>query len=279
MLAHDADLGLLREGILEPIGEPIRHGVAHHHDRGRWPRASSAWARARANSRPAPRVPGAGRSAGRCRTSRRRRRTSCCCCCCYCCWRCGRLPQSQNCACAGSTSARLTPAAATATHARDLPHEIELMIAVTSADLCRCQPVPVARTPARQALTDLIVRQKCQLEDGRELAPQSPCTAPIGVSRLRSRSRIAAEANPSGTWPTDDWNWRSAVRVLPPSRPSGSPTSKPRCGQMLLQLVALRAREHALVARPGAARTARRRAAGRRDGRSRAHRPRPGCIS
>jgi hypothetical protein len=35
MLAHDADLGLLRKGVFEPVGEPVGVGVAHDHDRGR----------------------------------------------------------------------------------------------------------------------------------------------------------------------------------------------------------------------------------------------------
>ena len=35
MLAHDRDLGLLRERILQPVGQPIRIGVSQHDDRGR----------------------------------------------------------------------------------------------------------------------------------------------------------------------------------------------------------------------------------------------------
>jgi hypothetical protein len=34
MLAHDRNLGLLRKCVLEPVGQPVRVGVAHHHDRG-----------------------------------------------------------------------------------------------------------------------------------------------------------------------------------------------------------------------------------------------------
>ena len=35
VLAHDGDLRVFREGVLEPIGQPIRIGVAHDDDRGR----------------------------------------------------------------------------------------------------------------------------------------------------------------------------------------------------------------------------------------------------
>ncbi len=34
MLAHDADLGPFRERVLEPVGEPIGHRIAHDHDGG-----------------------------------------------------------------------------------------------------------------------------------------------------------------------------------------------------------------------------------------------------
>ncbi len=44
----------------------------------------------------------------------------------------------------------------------------------------------------------------------------------------RRRSSKRLEAKPSGTCPVVTWKLRMAMRVRGPSRPSGSPTSKPR---------------------------------------------------
>jgi hypothetical protein len=45
MLAHDRDLGLLGKCVLEPVGQPVRVGVAHHHDGGGGLRLLLRWRR------------------------------------------------------------------------------------------------------------------------------------------------------------------------------------------------------------------------------------------
>src|SRR5262249_28051967 len=48
MLAHDRDLRFFREGIFEPVGQPVRVAVAKHHDGGRGFRLFlRGWRRAR----------------------------------------------------------------------------------------------------------------------------------------------------------------------------------------------------------------------------------------
>ena len=202
VLAGDADLRPLREGVLEPIAEPIRHRVAHDHDRcgGRHvgscaPAATGAWELS-------------GGAAGRCCSAGPKKPPNgLYCCCCGCCWigaggRRGGPNGDQNCAWAGDSSAIAKPAAATISAAPsrrcrcvcapDL--SCTLMIRLSTAflicagtasplkDGIAAQTISPSHDPADGAGTTApyahrhpaIVRQKCQLEDGRKVTRQAP---------------------------------------------------------------------------------------------------------
>ena len=203
-------------------------------------------ARARASNRPALAFRGAGRrSAGRGRTSRRTPPNAVAADSAAAGAADGR-PSRQNCACAGSRQRQASRRSPAAGHAMlgIMPHDHQLADRRFAA--CR-RPLAGAAAPPTQPP---IVRKKCQLEDG-PAVPEAVRPAAHGVtgcaaapgSPPRQTRRAPARSAPG--------NGAARCGSCRPSRPSGSPTSKPRCASMLLQLVALGAREHALVARPG----------------------------
>ena len=227
MLAHDADLRLLGEGVFESVGEPVGHGVAHDHDRGRGRGVALAL-----HARSAREIRRASRGAA----VHARRRFA-------------RVPEPAAservilpvCVAAVAAGAagdspigpRTARPRASAKPALTQAAAQASASARNAARPCR-QELPCERMRNRRSVSHegrgrrrhstpshhrSILRQKCQLEDGPVV---TPAENPNGA---RKRSRIDAEAKPSGTTPTAAWNWRSAARVLPPSRPSGSPTS------------------------------------------------------
>ena len=184
---------------------------------------------------------------------------------------------------AGATPPARAATAASAASTSDGRHE--------SANRCRGpsrrihwrrhrRPPPAGR--GHKSSLPILPRRRCRIAACRACK----CCRPPAFARGRRSvagaggPACSAVAKPSGTSPGESleafdrvagFGVDAAVRLAPDVEAAAH--------QLLLQLVALGAGEHPLLARPRRRRSARRPASGRRDARSPAHRLPPDCIS